>query len=236
MKLPQKSFEDKRREKRVMKYILLIVLLTALPSIYLTFNIVEKSIFESNAARFVKNEFNFKNTHVINKVFKYKNKKQEINLLMIGQDLSEETIDSIKKRLPKYNLASAKLTVNQGLNAKQQIDFSRVKERILEDVFAMQQENEKAPKPDSTRDALAFFASMPDLTNELKVLYPDITTYSLTKTVINSIDSNRKDTAVVFEGCFSHYNSKKESIKLRKWLKSRIRADSVELNIRIVQK
>ncbi len=62
MKLPKKAFEDKKREQRVMRYILSVIIITALPSIYLTYKIVDKSIFESNANSFVKNEFHFKNT------------------------------------------------------------------------------------------------------------------------------------------------------------------------------
>ena len=222
MKLPKKAFEDKGREKRVMRIILALVIVTALPSIYLAYDIVEKSIFENNAARFVKNEFVFKNTHIINKTYKYKRGKMEIELLLLGEDLSPQTIDTLKGRLSKYHISDAKLFITQGLNAKQQVDFSQIKASILEEITSKQE----IRQPEYAKADLSV-AALPDLSNELRSLYPDMRSYTCTKSVITTIDSGKHDSVILFVGNFAHRLSITDERKLKSWLKSRINADSV---------
>ena len=93
LKFKRKYFEDKSYEKKVSRYILIIAIITALPSIYLAYGIVDKSIFESNAKRFVREQFQFKNTQVVNRTFVYKPDANEIDLLLIGYELPPATID-----------------------------------------------------------------------------------------------------------------------------------------------
>ncbi len=219
MKLPQKAFEDKNRKKTVIKYILSLVLITGLPSIYLTYKIVDKSIFESNANKFVRAEFNFDKTHVINKVFKYENGKKEISLLLIGEDLPKKTIDSLKAKLSKYGISDSQLQIRQGLNAKQKIDFSQIKASILEDVFKKQ----AAEKSKDTMQAtVAVNTEYPDLKNEIRALYPNITSYGISDLLINSIDSSHIDTGILFVANFSTSIRKSEQRKLVTWLRVRL--------------
>ena len=236
MKLPKKAFEDKDREKRVMKYILSIVLLTSLPSIYLAYKIVDKSIFESNANKFVKNELHFKATHVINKTFKYENGKKEIDLLLIGEGLSKETIDSLKVKLRKYSISDSQLIISQGLNAKQQIDFSQIKASILEDVFAKQGPATKGI--DTSQNMNQVIGFIPDIKSELKALYPTLSAYTITKATIRGIDSSRNDSVTLFIGNFQKSLQKSERYKLKNWLKSRlsIKSDSLQVLLRTAKK
>lgn len=219
MKLPKTAFEDKGREKRVMRYIVFVVSATALPSIYLAYKIVDQSIFESNASRFVKNEFRLDDTHIINKTFRYENGKKEIVLLAIGDNLTKDKIDSLRAKLAKYNIGDARLTIKQGLNAKNQIDFSQIKASILEDIFTRQDAARKSHEgAAASGDADAPF---PALANELQALFPDISSYTLTKTFINATDTNRVDTAILFIGNCSR-SIKNEESRLRNWLISRL--------------
>lgn len=236
MKLPKKAFEDKDREKRVMKYIVSVVLLTSLPSVYLAYKIVDKSIFESNANRFVKNEFHFKNTHVINKAFKYDNGKKEINLLLIGEDLPKEALDSLKTKLSKYGISDSQLLISQGLNARQQLDFSQIKASILEDVFAKQ--NARDNNKTTSRNIVGNVTSFPDIMNELQALYPAITAYTVTKATMRSIDTARIDSITLFIGDFQKPLPKSERSKFRNWLKSRLamKSDSLRVMIRVSKK
>lgn len=235
MKLPKKAFEDKDREKRVMKYILSVVLLTSLPSIYLAYKIVDKSIFESNASRFLKNEFHFKNTHVINKAFKYENGKKEIDLLLIGEELPKEAIDSLKTKLAKYRIADSQLSISQGLNAKQQIDFSQIKASILEDVFAKQ--NADGSNKDNSQN-MGSSNGFPEIKNELKALYPAISAYTITKTTIRSVDTTRIDSIILFIGNFQKPLPKNERYKFKNWLRSRlvIKSDSLQVIVKVSKK
>ena len=58
---------DKEREKKVHRIVYSIIFLTMVPSVYITYNMVKTNIFETNASRFIKNEFNFPNTLVVDR-------------------------------------------------------------------------------------------------------------------------------------------------------------------------
>ena len=53
MHFQRKEFVDKTREKTVRKYIILIVVLTMCPAVYLTFGIIKSTFYEAAANRFI---------------------------------------------------------------------------------------------------------------------------------------------------------------------------------------
>jgi uncharacterized hydrophobic protein (TIGR00271 family) len=233
LRLPKTHFEDQSREKKVMKYILYAVTITALPSVYLAYKIVDRSIFESNAQQFVANEFKFKNTHVIDRSFRYENGKKEIDLLLIGEDLSPETIAGLRKKLPDYNITKGKLSISQGLNAKQQFDFSKIKASILEDVFT--KFGDKGPNNNKEEDGrnASVVPRQKDVEGELKALYPNLRAYSISRAVTYSMDTTLSDTSLLFVGNFAKDISADDKSKLRNWLKSRYKSDTITMFIQL---
>lgn len=188
MKFKKRTFEDEAHQKRVSRYILLTIIVTILPSIYLTYEIVNKSLFENAATQFVREQFRYKNTQVVAKTFKYEGKNPQIDLLLIGYELSPETQDSIRANLKKYDLGNAKLIIRQGLNAKQEIDLSQIKASILEDVY---QKDSLTSRAGGTRTEP--MKQIPDILNELSALHPDMKSYSATRIVEHS-GKNKRDT------------------------------------------
>ncbi len=227
LKFHKKIFQDEKVQKKVSRYIIIIMTVTILPSIYLAYRIVNKSFFETNARQFVQKEFAFKQTQVVNQIYNYDPPKSSIDLLLIGEDLSQAEIDSLKQRMKKYKLYHTNLVIRQGLNAKQEIDFSQIKASILEDVFKKQKEQDTIkPKPLSKLEK-----PIPDIKDELRSLYPDLKEYSLTNAVITNIDSTRRDTITIFVGKFSKRFPEKEREKLSSWITNRIKTDSLKLII-----
>lgn len=84
----------------------------------LAYRIVQKSIFETNASQFVRREFQFKNTYIVNKVFRYEDDIREIDLFLLGDDISKTQIDSLNNKLNQYHLNNTKLIIHQGLSAR----------------------------------------------------------------------------------------------------------------------
>lgn len=219
------KFENQSYGKKVSRYILIIVTAAVIPSIYLAYKIVDKSIFETNARTFVNDQFNFKNTQVVNKLFRYRSDSSEIDLLLIGETLPQPTIDSISQKLNQYHLNHARLVVRQGLDAKQEIDFSQIKASILEDVF----------KKDSARNSIVdertSTMEIPDLRAELKALYPSLTYYTGSRSIIYRTDTLATDTLTLFVANFSKSPTRDERFKMQQWLKQRLQTDSVKLII-----
>ncbi len=221
MKFSKKEFEDKAYGKKVRRYILIITIVTMAPSVYLAYKIVDRSIFESNAQLFIQNELNFSQTQVISKIFKYSSTGNEVDLLLLGKQVEKEQLDSLNAKLASYNLKNTKLLIKQGLDAKNELDLSQIKASILETVYQGDSINLKKSKKLELK--------IPDIKSELKVLYPELISYSIDNIVINRLDVNRKDTITMAVVNFKKALPVKEKERLKFWLKSRIKTDSLEL-------
>lgn len=219
LKFNKKHFEDQGTEKKVSRYILFTVLLTVIPSIYLAYGIVQKSIFENSAQRFVREVFDFNNTQVVSKTFKYSRKSSEIDLLVIGAQLSGPTIDTIRGKLKDYRLQGTKLTIRQGLDAQANIDFSQIKASIMEDVF-----NRDSLNTGSKKQAII---PAPEIRQELRALFPAIRSYSLSRAIFRYTDTARNDSLLQFTAVLNGRINLSDEAKLQNWLKARLSQDTI---------
>lgn len=222
LKFDKKHFEDPGVEKKVSRYILISVLVTIIPSIYLAYGIVQKSIFESNAQTFIREQFNFKTTQVINRNLRYSKGEKEIDLLLIGAELPQQLINTLKGNLKKYKLEGTNLKIRQGLNARQEIDFSQIKASIMEDVFKKEQQPGKTVKIDK------FSQPLPEIRAELIPLFPEIKSYVLSHVIINRLDTPVKDTLTLFSAEVSKIPTATNQLRIRSWLKERLKVDTVK--------
>lgn len=219
MKFKKKSFEDQNHGKRVSRNILLLTLITVLPSIYLTYGIVNKSLFENASKQFVTEQFRFDNTQVVSKTFRYDKETPEIDLVLIGDELSDQTIDSIRTNMRNYDLQDAKLIIRQGLSAEREIDFSQIKASILKDVFA--KDSMRIHRQAKAVD------QFPTIYPELKALYPSIISYSADKVV--QFRSGGADTLTVVVADFPKTMRTAEQLQLQRWLIKRLKVDTLKL-------
>ena len=222
MKFQKKEFEDKSYERKVRRYILIIVLVTAAPSVFLAYRIVDKSIFENNAKTFIQEQVNSKDTQVISRTYKYSRNGNEIDLLLLGAELTVAQIDTLKKRLVDYKLKNTVLRIRQGLNAKSEIDISQIKASILETVYQKDSASVK-------RKVNKIDMPIPNLSAELRSLYPNLSTYSIDNVVMKNLDKAKNDTVTLATMSFTKEISITEISKLRNWLKNRLGTDSLKL-------
>jgi len=224
LKFHKKEFASTEKEKRVSRYIFIIAFLTILPSIYLSYRIVQRTIFDQKAKQFVQNEFHFAKTQVVTHNYRIQGKKSSIELLLVGQPLSSIQIDSLRKQMHAYKLDSTQLLIHQGLDARQKINLSEIKASILEDVFATEKKRDTLPHVLNKLEK-----PIPDIKEELKSLYPAMQTYSIRPAIFTSMTSARKDTLILFVAKFSFHLSFKEKARLSSWLKHRLLADSLNV-------
>jgi len=226
LKMRKKVFETPGAEKKVTRWVILIVVITILPSIYMAYRIVNMSIFESNARKFVEEQFHFDNTQVVSKSFKYTGEKKSIDLLLIGDILNKPMIDSLKNHMNQYRLRNVTLTIRQGLDARHQLDLSQIKASILEDVFNNTTKTDTirlAPKKTTAIDSVVIL--------EMKVLYPALKTFGVSKLAIRTADSLRVDTQRIALARFDKPLRKVDVVKLQQWLQQRYQSPSLKLLI-----
>lgn len=226
LKFQKAHFRTELIERRVTRYISLIVIVTIIPSIFLASKIVHQSIFESDAKDFVQQEFNLPKTQVINKTFHVDGNQKTIELLLLGHELSDQALDSIRQRMPAYGLTKTKLIIRQGLNAKQQVDMAAIKASILEDVFREEKQLDTLVVTPEKNDPV-----IPDLRSELKSLYPEMQYYSLSRSILYNLQNSSQDTLTLITARFRKTPKRSERVKLKNWLTVRLKSDSVRLLI-----
>jgi uncharacterized membrane protein len=226
LKINRQHLEDAANQKKANRYIILLVIITIIPSIIMAYRIVEKSIFETSARKFVDEQFTYPNTQVVSKSYHYKGKDKFIEVLLIGKELNKKTIDSLTRNLSSYKLTGAHLIVRQGLNARHQIDLSQIKESILEDVF------NKIPKPDTVKLApVKVINKDKQVLSELKVLYPAIISFGTSKMPVNKQDSIKIDSVEIAMIKFKARIREADRVKLQDWLRTRYEEATLKLVI-----
>ncbi|HVV56517.1 MAG TPA: TIGR00341 family protein [Mucilaginibacter sp.] len=225
LKMKRHRFGDTENKKKAITYIILIAIITTIPSIILAYRIVQKSIFEASAQKFVDEQFNYPNTQVVSKRYQYKSGSEKlIEVLLIGNQLGVKTIDSLKGNLKKYNLQDVQLVVRQGLDARHQVDLSQIRASILEDVF------NKIPKPDTVKTQAGEGTAIDSAVfRELKALYPDVKSFGTNQMIVQRTDTTKWDTLKIAYVSFKKRIEKNDEFKLQNWLRARYQSATLKL-------
>lgn len=235
MHFQRKEFVDKKREKKVRQYIILIAVLTMCPAVYLTVGIIQSTFYESAANRFVAEQLSFENTQVLDKKIHYHgNKDNEIRVVLIGQEVPEASIAIARNKMKDYKLGETKLIVLQGMN-NEAVDISSIRAMVMEDFYKNSEERlvEQTKKITVLEQSLARYKSFDELGKtivpELKVLYPSVKTVSISHAIELTVDSVRTDTITLAVLKFDKHPDAHEKQKITEWLKARTGAKKLRL-------
>ena len=232
MHFQRKEFVDKKREKTVRKYIILIVVLTMCPAVYLTFGIIKSTFYETAANHFINTELNFENTQVLDKKISYEHR--EIRVVLIGPEVPEASIALARSKMKQYKLEETKLVVLQGMN-NDAMDISAIRAMVMEDFYknSEQRLQEQQKKISSLEKNLEKYKSYDEMSRtiipELKVLYPSVTTVSISHTLETTVDSLKTDTIALAVLKFTRHPSESEKRKITEWLQARVGAKKLRL-------
>lgn len=221
---PHKQFVDAAMERKVRNYIVALVLVTVLPSIYLAYNMVSDVKFNSMAQEFIKKEMVFDHTLVTNQ--KISPDTREIEVTLVGDEIPGEQIANIEKRLPNYNLGHAKLLVRQSGDKK--IDLASLKTSLLSDLYSSSQkriqdmENELAQAKATQIDGQG-------IARELAIQYPMISRVALAKAPIWQTDGTSTENSLLAYLVVKRPIPASDQKKLVAWLKVRTNMDHVRL-------
>ena len=232
MHFQRKEFVDKTREKTVRKYIVLIVVLTMCPAVYLTFGIIKSTFYEAAANRFINDQLSFENTQVLDKKISYDHK--EVRVVLIGPEVPDASISIARSKLKEYKLEDTKLIVLQGMN-NEAVDVSSIRAMVMEDFYKnseqrLQQQAVKISQLETTLEQYRTYDAMSrTLVPELKVLYPSITTLSIAHSLEVRVDSMKTDTVTLAVLKFARHPSVAEKEKISEWLKARVGTKKLRL-------
>lgn len=237
LNFPRISLEDDKKQKRVRISIAILVVLAIVPSIYLGYRIVKRSLFENNVAAFIHDEFQFEKTQVLK--YDIDEKSYLVEVFVVGKQLPEEEIELIKTKFKKqFNQKKSEIKIHQGLSGVEKLDISSIKTGVIEDLYKKSEEELK------TKDQQILFLenqvfnlkkkelNVSKMTKEIRSFYPNIQKFSVSYMPVVSNDSlNLSDT--ILTAVIQHKGSVKETDRLKvfDWLKTTTDSDTLRLFI-----
>ena len=232
MHFKRKDFVDKQREQMVRRYIIALVLVTMCPAFYLTYGIVKTTFYEASANSFIAKEFDFEHTQVISRKISYDEK--EIRVVLIGNELTQPELDKVHNSLKHYNLEDTKLTIVQGMNSDN-LDMGMLKAQVMEDFYKDSEERLQVQQEEilrlrnELRNYTTYHQLNQQIVPELKVLYPQVESVSLSQMEVLTVDSMQKDTLImVLMGLKEEMNAVQMQ-QMQEWLKTRTGAKKMKL-------
>lgn len=227
-----KQFVDKARLAVVNRYIAVIVVVTMLPAVYMTTQIIRQSVFENRVKQFVKQELNHPGTRILSEQADRETKT--LDVVALGAALPNEMIEAARQRLADYQLADYQLNVIQGAQSdslllarnnagtQQSLSGQDQQHLVLQTERVAQLERETA---DYRRlDALAR-----EIGGEVKAVCPKVESIGLSKITETPVDSGAVHSYVLAVANSRTPLPATDRDRLAQWLKVRTQADSLRL-------
>ncbi|MBQ8008781.1 MAG: TIGR00341 family protein, partial [Bacteroidaceae bacterium] len=219
------------------KYIIWVVVLTMIPAIYLTIGILNDTIYEGSVNRFVNEQLSFENAQVVDKKVEKKGNGRELRVVLVGREVPDSTIMMAQRRMADYNLQDTRLVVLQGVSGQQgaTMDITSVRAQVLEDFYKNGEVKlqQQAMLIDSLQGRLSGYLTYDEMARalmpEMKVLYPQVRKFSLSRALEMNIDSTRIDTITFAVLQLSKRLDDKEKAKMVEWMKARTNSNDLRL-------
>ena len=231
------KYVDKEREKKVRQYIVWVVILTMIPAIYLTYGILNDTFYESSVNSFVAEQLSFENAQVVDKKVEKRGGQKELRVVLVGKEVADSTILMAQRRMTDYKLQDTKLVVLQGVSGQQAatMDITSVRAQVLEDFYKNGEVKleQQAVLIDSLRNQLETYVSYDEMARalmpEMKVLYPQVSRFSLSRTLEMNIDSTSVDTITFAVVQLNKRIDDREKAKMIEWMKARTNSNELKL-------
>lgn len=232
MHFRRKQFLSEEVGKKAKRIIIAIVLVTMIPSAFMTVGIVKKSFFENNVRNFIANELSQSGTQVIsNTVDK---DSMVLNVVAVGKEITMKKQTEASGRLGNYGLTGYRLNIIQGEQSDSLLYLTKQISQIK-----TSRENEQNKILELTTRASALSAELADYTKyddltkelrgELTAIYPQVKTISLSKVTQAQRDTSatKEFVAAILSVEGKKRFSQQDRQRLTEWLKARAKADSL---------
>ena len=235
LKFQKKTLLDSSSERRVRRYILIVVTMTVIPSIVMAYNIVTKSFVDKKIQQFVNNELTFDNAQLISKNLKRVGDKNVLEVFLLGEIISNDIISQAEKKLKNYGLTDIELKVKQGVgdNIKQNMFSLRV--GVIEDLYRKNEEiiKNKDKKISLLENEVNRLKSesfpVQDISNEVKALNKNLIEFTISKNIYTDFAKQKTDTLTFAYAKFKMRPTASELKSLKEWLSVRTKNDNIKL-------
>lgn len=228
---------DQHMEVRVKRWLIAVAVFTALPSLYLAYQLVGNVLFERNARSFIAQSFRFDQAHVVESQVSAADKRIEVTL--VGTPLDKDTLHGIESRLDEAGLQGALMIVHQ--TADQRVDVTSLKAGILSELYRDSQRSlaERDQRIDQLKAELAsktaWLSQAADMARELKAQYPDLTGILIGQGAVSVPDGQpgQQQLVPILSATSPRPVSETERARMRNWLVARTKSNDARLFIEV---
>lgn len=230
LKYEKKAFLDKVKERNVRRTMLLITLVTFIPSVFIGFHMVRVSVFEAVADKYVAQVFEFPHTRVIECEKNYKQGKNpsRIELVLLGEPLSEDVIENARAQLIRFGLENTELIVRQGA-ASDKIDFETLQKNYAD---LLNEKNHRIAELQAQMGRYRVVdVGVDGISQELGVIMPSVGTIALTKGIRFDMEGQAQDTLLLCLVTPRDSLQPMDAETLKQWLRVRTKIADVKLYV-----
>lgn len=237
LKFQKKEFLDPLKEIKVKRSIVAVVILTVIPSIFMAYNIVNRTFIEKNAQKFISSELNFPNTQIVSKKISFDSSKVKIEVFILGSPIESSLIDIAKQKLPKYKLKDADLVIKQGVSEGSKVDISALRAGVIEELYKKNEDiiKNKDKQIQLLENQLELYSqnqfNVEEISKEVKALFNNVAELSVQRSFVMNFKENKIDTVTIGYIRFNSPVSGPEKRKLTNWLKERTNSEKFKLII-----
>jgi uncharacterized hydrophobic protein (TIGR00271 family) len=229
MKFNKKVFVDKAFGIRVRRLIYAMTIVTVLPSSYLAYDMVNKSITERKLNEFLQSEVSNKGFVIIEKKFLDEGDETNIEISAVGASITDEFKKSVNEKFKQSDIAKGKITFKS--LGTSNTDIVAIKSAIIEELYRnnekLIQDKDEKIKFLETQLAATKANSIPNaaIKSELKVLLP-----ALEDLILSKVEVQEKAQTILL--VYLKHTGKiltPDLEKTKEWLKIRTQSSDVKV-------
>lgn len=211
IRFPLVHDRDRKVDKRHQRIIMILTISTLIPSIYLSYQLISNSHYNSSAEKFIQQEISFRGAIILNKKIDPQN--GVIELYIAGSPISEADESLIKQRLTRYGLSNTRLEIYQGQG------LNEIRHSLSDLEKKLDQKRSEEAEWKYITDSIAIQGrKWKDISEELPILFPGIR--GVYKNAAGKILLLLAD---------EQANVKIDTSRVNTWLKHRLSIDSIDL-------
>lgn len=220
---------DVKHQKQVKYGITALVFFMLIPSSFFAYRLFKEQQFKQNVTLFIEKEFLDNGNTLIYKKVNYNNNSKTIELAFLKKSYSESQINELNKKMKEFGLQNTKLLIKQNSTD----NLQALKKDILNEVNKNgSSQNEKDHRILELENKISEnnFDNK-QLISEIKTIFPNINSVSLSNQSITSVD-----TTIVMTTLFYNSNPKlniNDKIKLKNWMLKKYKLQEIELIERV---
>lgn len=223
---------DVQRAKRVRRIVYTLAILTMLPSIYLTYNMIRQNNFNLHADEFIRAECRFPDTQVLNRQTYTENGRRYLSITLIGKPLPKDSLQlALGEKLKYYGLEGTNLVIYQGGG-----DAEENQDHSVSDIYHLAQATISSQQSviDSLRTVISTLntneMSATDIAPEVRVLFPHVAEIGISTTIFSHpSDTLHPDTANLALVHLTRRLSREDTERLSEYLEARLKLNNVHI-------